>query len=136
MEYSMEIAFDLQKKSNVECTKTTITGLAQRYGASDFYCLHEIEGGTSIERNHCIIVVDFIEQQSQNIIKFLKDIKSMRHVYVECIYKDDGRYSLIHASPIYLRKLEKKVAQRHRKELKERFFLENEREMIRLIKNK
>ena len=136
MEYSMEIAFDLHKKSNVECTKNTITGLAQRYGSSDFYCLHEIEGRTSIERNHCIIVAEFDAQYPDNIIKFLKEIKSMRHVYVECIYKDDGHYSLIHASPIYLRKLERKVAQKHRKELKERFFTEHERNMVQLIKNK
>ena len=67
-----------------------------------YYTLHEMEGGLAIDRNHCVITLTFYE--SNDCIEFIKLIKPIKKLYIECIYTNTPRFKIIYVSSYYFAK--------------------------------
>lgn len=54
-----------------------------------------------------VYVVIFSENNYDNFLKFIKEIKKEKNIYIECIYQDDVTCDIIYASSKYLKKNDK-----------------------------
>ncbi len=120
MGYAVELSFDV-KTVGLGFTKRidTIETKAREYGCSSQYSMHEIEGvGRKTIRNENITVVVFEEEFIDNMYLFLKDIRTNKLGYIECIYRDEVSCNLLYASPKYLRRLDKKTSLDIRRSIK------------------
>ena len=120
MGYAVELSFDV-KASGLGYTNriNIINTKAREYGCSSYYSMHEIEGvGRKTIRNENITVVVFEEESIDNMYLFLKDIRTNKLGYIECIYRDEVSCNLLYASPKYLRRLDKKTSLDIRRSIK------------------
>jgi len=127
MGYNIEVSFNLQKHSNVSGLKKTITDLALDYECEYYYYLYELEGNVKIPRNHCIIVIHFLDSETFNCSKFLKDIKKMKEIHIECIYDDEIECNLLYASQYYLTTIDKENVIKYNKNKRERSLSDNDK---------
>lgn len=112
MGYTIELAFDARKHNNVTEQKNMLEKLAYEYGCDRYYTMHEAEAHYKhISRNHSVTIITFSEEP-EYFIEFIQRIKKERKngIHIECVYRDDGSYVLLHASTKYLKTLEKNVA--------------------------
>lgn len=106
MSFRIEISFDIRKTKNVTEMKELIKNLSIKYNADMCFFDHEIMGhGRTINRNHAIAIAYFSEQDK--IINFIKTIKKINGIYIECVGMDDGLFILIYASKKYLNFMDK-----------------------------
>ena len=120
MGYTIEVSFDIRVRHDVTEMKKVLREKAFICNCENDYFMHEIEGkGRKMERNHCVFVVSFDVNQLDDILYFLKIIHDEEDIYIECIYRDDGIYNLIHASPIYLQRMEKNFVKQYKKQRKQ-----------------
>jgi len=61
-----------------------------------------MEGGLAVDRNHCVITLTFSE--SNDCIEFIKLIKPIKKLYIECIYTNTPRLKIIYVSTYYFSK--------------------------------
>ena len=54
-----------------------------------------------------VYVVIFSENNYDDFLKFIKEIKKEKNIYIECIYQDDVTCDIIYASSKYLKKNDK-----------------------------
>lgn len=102
MGYTIEISFDIRKHKSFSRFKEQIILLAEAKNCNSYYILHEMEGGTSLDRSHCVISITFCE--SVNCIEFIKFIKPIKKLYIECIYSNNSRFKIIYVSSYYFNK--------------------------------
>ena len=120
MGYAVELSFDL-KASGLGYTNriNIINTKAREYGCSSYYSMHEIEGvGRKTVRNENITVAIFDTEMIENMLLFIKDIRSEKIGYIDCVYRDDISCDLLYASPKYLRRLDKKTSLEIRRAIK------------------
>lgn len=135
MGYTVEMSFNILKNSAVEELKTGISTIAVDYNCSNSYGYIEMDYNKHINRNHCVIVVQFNEKKEdiENMINFIKIIKRMKHVYIECIYLDDISCKLIYASSFYITNMDKSKVQIYQKFLKEKKYTEEENLLLQVV---
>jgi hypothetical protein len=63
MGYNIEISFNMLKHANVSELKQLITDLALESNCNHYYYLYELEGKCKLPRNHCVIVVNFEDDE-------------------------------------------------------------------------
>ena len=120
MGYAVELSFDI-KTSGLGYTQriNAINMKAREYGCSSYYSMHEIEGvGRKTLRNENITVAIFDAEIVENMLLFIKDIRSEKLGYIDCVYRDDISCILLYASPKYLRRLDKKSSLEIRRSIK------------------
>ena len=127
MGYNIEISFNMTKHSNVSELKKYITDYALDYNCDHYYYLYEHENECKIPRNHCIIVVNFGDNELFDCSIFLKHIKQMKDIHIECIYEDEIMCKLIYASQYYLTTVEKDKVIKYNKFKRERSLSDNEK---------
>ena len=102
MTYTIEISFDIRNKSSFTNFKNKLLEIADKNKCISNYTLHEMEGGQYVERNHCILTINFNQpDECENFIKYIKPIKK---VYIECIYKENPGFKIIYSSSYYQKK--------------------------------
>jgi len=62
----------------------------------------------------------FDENDGDNVIAFVKDVRKCKMAYVDCVYRDDCSCDLLYASPKYLKLLDKPTSLKVRRNLRER----------------
>ena len=101
MNYFVDVSFDLSRE-NFNETKKYLLEIFQKYNGHRFYENFELSGiNRLIKRNHCILTFCFEEENENNIIKFLKNVKNIKRsnrVFIECVFND---YRIIYASTKY-----------------------------------
>jgi len=112
MVYTIEISFSILKQQiNISQTKSNIITLAQDYKCVKYYDYFEMDNiNNNTKRNHNIIVINFNDEnndQMTNFTSFIKIIKRIKDIYIECIYEDIIICKLIYASPYYLKTMNK-----------------------------
>ena len=127
MGYTIEISFDLLKHPKVNDTKESILSLALDHGCQHTYTLFEMDAVE--KRHHCMIVVNFADDETFRCAAFVKTIKLVKHVYIECIYDDDIMCKLIYASSDYIKHMDKNAVGKYVRFKRERSYSEDE-EMI------
>jgi hypothetical protein len=128
MVYVMELSFNVLKHANVTEWEGNITSSAVDFGCSSYYTYVEMEYNKHINRNHCILVIQFQEKKEdvENMSKFIRVIRRMKHVYIECIYHEDICCKLIYASTFYVTNMDKDKVQIYQQFLKEKNYTEQE----------
>jgi len=129
MGYNIEISINIKKNPNLTEVKKIITDLALDYNCNHYYYLYEIENST-IPRNHCVIVVNFDDCDIFSCATFLKKIRKMKDLYIECIYEDNVACKLIYASQYYITTMEKDKAIKYNKFKRERSLSDNEKVLL------
>ena len=133
MGYNIEISINMLKHTNLSELKKNITDFALDSNCDHYYYLYEMEGRCKIPRNHCIIVINFDDNEIFNCSLFLKNIKKIKDLHIECIYEDDIVCKLIYASQYYLSTVEKDKVIKYNKFKRERSLSDNEKIILQHI---
>ena len=112
MGFLIELSFDINKVSNFIQTKDIILKMAEKYNKTFSYNNHEIMGkNRTIFRNH--YVMTYLFEDENEIAKFIKQIKLMKHIYIESISYDNCVFKMMYASKKYLNIMEKGKAKEY-----------------------
>ena len=133
MGYVIEVSIDLLHHINITKLKKEISDLALDYECNDYYYLYEMEGSCKIPRNHCIMVINFDEEQIFNCSYFLKLIKKINKLHIECIYEDNIVCNLLYASKYYQTTMDKDKAIKYNKFKRERGLSDNEKMLLEYV---
>jgi hypothetical protein len=132
MGYNIEISLNLIKIQNSSEIKQNINDLAMEYNCNNFYIMDDTDIYSKIKRIHSIMVVNFLENELNNCIRFIREMKKQKNCFIECVY-DDNVYKLIHASSYYLKCINKQKSIDYKKCIKECNFNENEIKLLNLF---
>ena len=112
MGFLIELSFDINKVSNFIQTKDIILKMAEKYNKTFSYNNHEIMGkNRTIFRNH--YVMTYLFDDENDIVKFIKQIKLMKRIYIESISYDNCVFKMMYASKKYLNIMEKGKAKEY-----------------------
>ena len=113
MGFLIELSFNINKVSNFIKTKQMILKIAEKYNKTFSYNNHEIMGkNRTIFRNHYVMTYLF-EDNENDIAKFVKQIKLMKHINIESISYDNCVFKMMYASKKYLNIMEKSKAKEY-----------------------
>lgn len=135
MGYYVEISINMIKHPNISQLKREITDIAIELNCDHYYYLYEVENKNRIPRNHIVIVINFDDSQIFNCAHFLKLIKKMKNLHIECIYDDEIACNLLYASKYYLSTVEKDKVIKYNKNKRERSLSDNEKTILEPITN-
>ena len=99
--------------------------MAKFYNCNDIYCFTEESGTHNMPRYHYIYVINFLDENFNNLIKFLKNIKQYKTSQIESIYYNNI-YKLLYASSYYLNNIDKELSQKYKQFIKDKQFTPNE----------
>jgi len=110
MTYILEISINIKKNPNISDIINNIINIANDHKMKKIYKEFEFIGkNRQIYRNHCILTMEF-EEHDEILSLFIKKIKTIKTVRIECIALEDIIYKLIYASRSYLNIMEKEFA--------------------------
>jgi hypothetical protein len=136
MGYNIEVSFNISKHSSVTELQEFVKEQAQKYNCSSCYEDYEYETNVQFKRNHCIMTTNFDELNIIYFIAFLKNIKLVPGLYIECIY-DDANNSILYASSYYLtQKMEKHFAKTYKTEKRKRSYSEDDIMILNEVEKK
>lgn len=135
MGYNIEVSINMMKHINVSELKREITDFALDLNCNHYYYLYEVENKNRIPRNHIIIVVNFDDSEIFNCAHFLKTIKKMKNLHIECIYDDEIACNLLYASQYYLTTVEKDKVIKYNKNKRERSLSDNDKTILEPVTN-
>lgn len=130
MGYNIEVAFDILKHGNVTEMKQTISFMALDHNCDHYYYDYEMECDVKFKRNHCIVIINFDDSETFNCAIFLKKIKDIKGLHIECVYEDVIHCKLIYASQQYLKRIDKSRAVVYNKFKRERSYSDNENMLL------
>ena len=134
MGYNIEVSFSLIKNSSVTELQENIKNLATNYGCSYCYEDYEYETHVRYQRKHCIITINFNNPDIYNLIKFLRNIKKSKGLYIEVIYDEDTN-KIIYASKYYTtQKMEKNGSKNFKDERKKRSYSDDDTKILEIMK--
>ena len=114
MTYTIDLALDIKKNSNLTAQKEKIIKHAEDNTCVRYYGNHEIGGiNRTITRNHYVMTFCFSTQN--DIINFIKIVKHHTPFQIEMIGYDDCIYIMIYASKKYLKLMETEMVVKYRK---------------------
>lgn len=131
MGYNIEISVNMLKETKFSEIENTIHCVAEFYNCDNIYSITEEDGTKKIPRYHCIYVIIFLDENFENLIKFLKFIKKYKSGYIECIYENDI-YKLLYASSFYLNNsVDKELSKKYKQFIKDKKFTPNETKLLK-----
>jgi len=136
MGYNIEISVDMAKHPDFTRFKSAIVDFALDSGCEYYYYLYEMEGGGQRKRNHCVIVVNFNDEEIYNCSKFLKTVRKMKELHIECVYEDSLVCKLIYASQFYQTKMDREKVTKYNKFKRERSLSDNEKLLLNQLAQK
>ena len=135
MGYNIEVSINMMKHPNVSEIKREITDFALELNCDHYYYIYEVENKVRIPRNHIIILVNFDDSETFNCAHFLKTIKKMKNLHIECIYDDEIACNLLYASQYYLSTVEKDKVIKYNKNKRERSLSDNDKTILEPVFN-
>ena len=120
MGYFIEISFDIIKTPNFISLKETIMKIGEKYKKEFSYNNHEIMGKNRvIYRNHYVMSFLF-NADEKNITGFIREMKDLKYINIECIGYDNCIFKLMYASKKYLNIMEKCKAKEYLQKKREK----------------
>lgn len=104
MGYNIEISFNILKHSNVTELQNNIVKLANECLCNSYYHNYESENYIKHIRAHSVTTLNFDNSEINNLIKFLKNIKNIKGLYIENIY-DEDKSAIVYASKYYIKEM-------------------------------
>jgi hypothetical protein len=123
--YNIEISINMFKETKYSEVETTIQCVAKSYNCDDIYFFTEEDGTQKIPRYHIIYIVNFLDGNFNNLIKFIKYIKEYKYTHIESIY-NNNIYKLLYASSYYLNNIDKEISKKYKQFIKDKIFTQNE----------
>ena len=123
--YNVEISINLLKESTSSTIESVVRDVANENECDHIYAYSETDRTSKIPRYHYIIVVNFLKDNLENFVHFIKYIKRYNKVHIECIYNDTTS-NLIYGSGYYLKTLGKDNAKMYKMFIKNKNFTEEE----------
>ena len=136
MVFNIEISFNLSKHKNVTETEREIVHLATENNCGSYYKFAEMEKNLYRNRNNVIFLFSFENQHLKDMDTFIKQIKKMKHIYIECLYEDDIMCKLLYASQYYLTTIDKDKVLLYNENKRKRSYSEDENMLLEGIRNK
>jgi hypothetical protein len=136
MGYNIEVSFDISRHANITEVKKQIADYALDLECEFYYYLYEVEDRCRIPRNHCVMVINFDDEQIFNCAKFLKIVKRIKDIHIECIYDDEIMCNLLYASKYYQTTMDKENAIKYNKNKRERSLSDNEKMLLENVTKK
>jgi len=130
MGYNIEVSVNMLKETKFSEVEKTIKDMAEFYSCDNIYSLTEEDGTKKIPRYHCVYVINFTDDNFENLIKFLKSIKKSKLSYIECVY-DNDIYKLLYASSFYLKSVDKELSKKYKNFIKDKNFTPIENKLLR-----
>ena len=130
MGYNIEISVNMLKETKFSEVENTIQYMAEFYNCDNIYSFTEEDGTKKIPRYHCIYVINFVDDNFDNLIKFLKFIRKYKSSCIECVY-DNEVYKLLYASSFYLTGVDKELSKKYKQFIKDKNFTPNESKLLR-----
>ena len=125
MGYNIEVSFNVLKQSNISELEDKIINIATENGCNDYYDNYEFERNCQYQRNHYVITVHF-SNNVHLIVKFLKNIKKIKGLNIETIYRDET-HDLLYASRYYITQMmDKHLAKKYKSNKKEKTYSEDD----------
>ena len=108
MGYTIEVSFDMRKHTDGSF-KQDILQCAENFNCTTYFVDYDFEGkNRQIKRSHCILYIFFEDDCIDNLIQFIRYVKTKKHTYIECLYEDGGINNIIYASSVYQKQMHKK----------------------------
>jgi len=131
MGYNIEVSFNVLKTGNIQ---ESVSSYAAECGCDYFYEDYEFENKVQFQRRHCIMTTKFVPENIDNLLKFLKFVKSTQGLYLESIFDDDSNI-ILYASQYYLtQQMNKSAAKAFVIEKRKRSYSEDETLILNTIK--
>ena len=131
MGYNIEISVNMLKETRFLEVEKTIRDMAEFYSCDNMYSLTEEDGTTKIPRYHYVYVMYFVENNLDNLVKFIKYIKTQKSSHIECLYENNLHNKLLYASSFYLKSIDKGLLNKYRQFVKDKIFTQNETKLLR-----
>ena len=132
MGYNIEISLNRLKAINGSELQQNMCELANEFNCNRYYTFDDIGIFLKVKRIHTIMVINFLESELENCIKFIRHIKKNKHWCIECIY-DDEISKLIHASSYYLKTIDKQKSIDYKECVKNSNFNINEMQLLNIF---
>jgi hypothetical protein len=131
MGYNIEVSFNILKTGNIQ---ESVSDYATECGCEYLYQDYEFENKVQFQRRHCIITAKFSPANMENLLKFLKFVKTTDGLYLESIFDDDSN-NILYASQYYLtQQMDKGKAKEFAIEKRKRSYSEDETLILHTIK--
>jgi hypothetical protein len=132
----VELSFLMYKAVSLHNIQDTIQTIFEKYNIDKYYFDFEIEDKKRIEQKG-VYTVHFQENKINvlDIVKFLRQIKTISNVYLECVYRDNISCDIIYASKFYLKNMEKGYQQQYIENKRMRSYSETEFEILKAIQS-
>lgn len=136
MSYLVEISVNMKKNLNVSKIIDSIIEIGNNHRLKKYYKEYEFIGkNRRIYRNHCILTMEF-EEHDELLSLFIKKVKAINKVKIECVALDDIIYKLIYVSRNYLNIMEKEFAKDYLEKKKNGLLYKQESIIFKAIKKK
>lgn len=132
MGYNIEISVNMLKETKFSEVENTIQSVARSYNCDNIYTLTEEDGTLKIPRYHSIYVVNFLDDNIDNLIKFIKFIKKYKSGHIECVYNNDF-YKLLYASSYHLKNINKELSKKYKEFIKDNNFTPIENKLLKQL---
>jgi len=133
MGYNIEISFNIIKNGSVTKLLNEVKHLAEDYLCEYFYEDYEFENKTQFQRRHCLMSINFSNENLNNMIEFLINMKKNNELYIESIY-DDNNESILYASQYFItQKMDKYLAKKFKTEKRKRSYSDDENMILNTI---
>jgi hypothetical protein len=130
MVFNIEVSFNILKHTNVSEMEREIIDLATIYNCHLYYKLTEMENNLYRKRNHTVFVISFEDNDINNLGFFIKEIKKLKNIHIECLYQEDILCKLIYASQYYLTTIDKDKVNIYNNNKRKRAYSEDENMLI------
>lgn len=130
----LELSFLLYKAVSLHNIQHTIQTTLEKYNIDKYYFDFEIQDKNRIEQKG-VYTVHFEENKINilDIVKLLRQIKTISNVYLECVYRDNISCDIIYASKFYLKNMDKFYQQKYIENKRIRSYSETEFEILKAI---
>ena len=133
MGYNIEVTFNILKNGSVIKLIEYVKNNAEECLCEDFYEDYEFENKVQFQRRHCLMNINFSQENFHNMIKFLNNIKNTNGLYIECIF-DEKSQTILYASQYFLtQKMDKYIAKEYSKNKRKRSYSEDDTMILNTV---
>lgn len=131
MGFTVEIAFDLLNTQGAESMRREAITRAEGIGCDEVFWNYELEGGRTVERNHCVITATF--SRIDRMARFVRFAKTRRGYAVESVVDVTSCPLLVFASKSYAHGMSREKRDEYQERKKQRNWTEEQRLVLRAV---
>jgi|TARA_B110000967_G_C18898949_1_gene573072 hypothetical protein len=130
----IELSFLLYKVVSLHSIQETIQSAIEKYNIETYYLDFEIQDKKRTDQKG-VYTVHFEETKlnTLSIVDFLRRIKLIPNVHLECVYRDNISCDIIYASKFYLQNMETPYQKMYEDNKRDRRYSETEFELLKGI---